>query len=336
MIKSFMTSGLLLSLSMMIAGTAQAEEKEFIYKIKKYSPIGDCHDVADLIGRTFKERTKITPLESRCVDISAGGFDIEIAYLAVKELSLVTTAPAWRSLGVSAAAFATREDCKTNLPAEEAVFRGTTGLIPTVAYCYQEELTRQDPWVARIDAFGAAAVQPFLSGTSMLEVPVSTDLPGVRDGIVARLASRGIDTRFIKIRGSGLQGEVSILYYAPTAFRLELTEHVKVLKREQCDEQLELSRAIFAGAPSTPLSQYCASGLIGGTFYVMGFYQNASGLKQIDAPERYLTYADCMESREDVLADYKRRLGIKIQGALCSREKVGSFEETWRVRIISK
>jgi|GEM_PF-4925912 len=313
-----------------------AEEREFTYKIKSYPAIGDCQEVAEAIGDTFKAQTKVAPIESRCTDVTRFGFDIEILYSAEKPLDLITTDPGMTQLGVSSAAFDSADACAGQLPVEISVFRAQTKLSPLLSYCYQEDSFRRDGWVARIDAFGAATRRPYLTGAILLEKPASTDLTGVRDGITARLAARGVDVRFVRIRDAGLQGDLSMLYYAAAPFRLELTQHVKVTRREECEEQLELSRQIFAEAPSSPLSMYCASSFVGGTYYVMAFYQNGSGLREVAAPERYVRYGDCMAARAGVLADHRSRLGDKVMGALCSLQDEGPFDNLWRVLVIRK
>lgn len=315
------------------------ENHSFTYRVSGYPAIGDCHTAAADLGVLFKAHTRITPESAECRDISEFGFVLEIVYKAPQRLSLLTTAPTSLRIGVSPGQFDTRDACEAQLPAEVVVFKGHTGLDKMVAYCFRDEHTSINPWAIRIDAFdlrSTAPRRPFMTGTMMLELPASTDLVGVRDGMRARLTARGVDVRHINIRGAGpVQGELSMLYYAAKPFDLELTQHAKTTTFESCVEQLELARAVFADAPSTPLSMYCASSFIGGSHYLMGFYQDGSGFSVIDAPNRFDSYAVCEASRIEILNGYRARLGARVKGALCTLEDEVPFEAVWRVRVFA-
>jgi len=301
------------------ATSASADGERTTWRITNYPSSGSCHELVRTIATRFDAATGVRPLSARCTNIDTVTFDMEVVFETTNANIKLQSTSVRRDLIVNAAQYASAEVCNAALPAVTAKFRSKTGLEPLVSYCYAEESTDRNPWVARVDGFGNPDYKPYFSGGLLLEYPHSMTLADLRATLMTSLATRGIDVQYVTIRSQGpMEGHITVMYYAREKFQLENIQHARLTSAANCGVALEQAIDALASSDNAPLTTFCASSFIGGTYYIMSMYMNDPTLDQVASAEKFATWDECAAKHESIIATYRDQLGYKVTGGFCS------------------
>jgi hypothetical protein len=300
------------------------------WKIDGLPASGDCWDKAAEIGSRFQSVTGIRPTDVRCSAITAEAFDILLEYESESRLPLLSTRGSSRG---SVGQFQTLEECRATLGRATASFKTNTGLEPITADCHKDTFVRTHQWGWRIESFGNAAKKPFIESELILEDPASMTWRDLGLSLRTALSERGIQTEFMSFRGNGpVERRVTMLYYAADSFDLNNVQHGRYDSQEDCFEELpHVSSTLTIGRPLVTL---CSSAGVGGTHYIMGFWMNGPGTRQVSSPENWPTLKECRANLDAIVEAWRAR-GQDVKGAFCAKpEDAFSDGENYRVQLV--
>lgn len=322
--QNMILSGIFAGFSLNFVPVAAAATAPNLADIHSYRllnfPTGDapCEGMAAELAANLKASAGVEIYSTSCETVEKGVSNLEINYIGAQALTITST-QAKRLMDTPNGMYQTLEDCQAGLGAEVSAFEENLGLKSFVSYCFSTVDSSHFPFVARVDAIGAA--QNGMRVIDDLEIffsPVLGDTAILSDVMTERLRERGVKVVRSVV---GMEDGISeywagARYYAKGSSRIKLQEVTYYKSEGACHRDREALQSVLENGKVPPLSVFCTSDSLMGVarlYFMMLPGDYGSEL----APDSFVSRDACLAGKAGVEEAYRTALKRDVIGSLC-------------------
>ena len=334
----------------LVAPLAVGAEQLVRLSLKGYPKTArECQASAIAVAQKFGAATGVKIVHTRCERNRALSYDLEIQYVVEKPLDLFTSS-AWPIYGGV-------EQCLENIEFEKEAFTKLTGLTPFLQYCsdylevsngWEKAKHRYTPFfyalgkskikskTFSLHMYEGVTVNPEMIGREIIQKTKSAGLPIVDAFLDLRKGDSELWLKFIMnssdpdrdYKGMFLLKSHIEARYIPSFLALDVDPMLSG-SFKNCEVQREKVQSLFANTFSSPVVWYCMwdSNVFKARLYHLRINPGEESFEKFEPGEDgepfsndFTTHAECEMEIPRVVAHYKKKLGDRVTGGLCSWE----------------
>lgn len=303
------------------------------HKVRQYPRGTGCESAAADLSKRFSIASGAEVYWAGTEKEDATTCDLTISYLADKELEFTSTLDLSGHGSSRKGTARSLADCMADLSREISVFRKSTGLVPWLSYCYQENtLLNGLPFVPVVEGFGNSTLR-FFTSESIVGITPEIGWNQMLSILLKNASQQGLSIASVVARPylTASNKEITVRYYSRERLYLRVEGIAEHSSSAICREQIADVEAGLATAGRPPLGVYCGKylhnqyrlGIIGLTSDVLGI----ANIKAVEDPKQFGTLNACRAALPGMLDLYRDKLGKKVLTGMCA-DGTGRFRIT--------